>query len=102
MTLLSKSANLTRIVIASFLCFACLHPMMSLATTPTQAETATFTALKAKAEAGDVQAQLKLGEAYEDGNKVGKNSNFALKWYKKAAQQGCAFANYRSYGKRAR
>ncbi|MCS6268048.1 MAG: sel1 repeat family protein [Vampirovibrio sp.] len=26
---------------------------------------------------------------------MGKNSNFALKWYKKAAQQGCAFANYK-------
>jgi TPR repeat protein len=92
MTLLLKSANFTRVFIASFLCFACIQPMVSLAT-PTQAETATFTALKAKAEAGDRKAQVDVANAYHLGEKgMIKNEALALRWYERAAKQGCVSA----------
>ncbi len=93
MAFTSKSFTLARLLVLALLCWACIHPMVSLAT-PTQEETATFNALKAKAESGNAQAQLKLGEAYEFGNGVKKNANLAVIWYQKAALKPCAYAQY--------
>jgi len=44
--------------------------------------------LKIEAEAGDVQAQVKLAEAYQDGLGIPKNEELAGQWYQRAAQQG--------------
>jgi len=44
--------------------------------------------LKTKAEAGDAQAQVDLGRAYDDGNGVKQSDELAAKWYQKAAEQG--------------
>ena len=49
--------------------------------------------LKARAEQGDVSAQLRLGTAYVKGRGVQQNDAEALKWYRLAAEQGEARAH---------
>jgi len=44
---------------------------------------------------GDAQAQFKLGEAYELGQGIPKDTAEAARWYYRAANQGCADAQYR-------
>ena len=48
--------------------------------------------LKKKAQAGDAEAQFNLGVAYDDGYSVPENDVEAVKWYRKAAEQGHAIA----------
>jgi hypothetical protein len=48
--------------------------------------------LKAKAEEGNLDAQVSLGRAYELGNGVPKSDQQAVKWYRAAAEQGNANA----------
>jgi TPR repeat protein len=48
--------------------------------------------LQSKAEAGDATAQLALGRAYQNGNRVRQNDELAAKWYRNAADQGNAAA----------
>lgn len=53
---------------------------------------------KAKAEAGDIMAQVNVGDHYD-----GRNCPEALKWYRMAAKQGqfdarMRIANYYAYG----
>ncbi len=55
------------------------------ASIPSQQEIAD---LKAKAEAGDPNAQVKLGQWYEDGTGVPVNHVAAVTWYRKAAERG--------------
>lgn len=45
-----------------------------------------------KAQEGHVESQFKLGEIYEQGKGVTKNSKLAEFWYLKAAQQKHAMA----------
>ncbi len=47
------------------------------------------------AEQGDVYAQWRLGEVYENGDGVPKNYAEAFKWYSKVAKQGNADAQYK-------
>lgn len=51
-------------------------------------------ALRAKAEHGNAQAQVSLGDAHEDGKGVTRDSAAAVKWYRKAADQGIAKAQF--------
>lgn len=46
------------------------------------------------AEEGDIDAQLELGNLYEDGEQVERNYDEAFKWYEKAAKQGNAYAQF--------
>ncbi len=48
--------------------------------------------LQAQAQAGDPDAQLNLGRAYEDGNGLPQSDQQAVKWYRVAAEQGNAIA----------
>jgi hypothetical protein len=50
--------------------------------------------LQAKAEKGDAEAQFYLGVMYENGNGVLKDYTEAVKWYRKAADQGAAAAQH--------
>ena len=54
-----------------------------------------LSALKAKAEGGDAQAQADLGVMYANGRGVPKDYTEARKWYRKAADQGHAEAQYK-------
>ncbi len=45
-----------------------------------------------KAEQGDIEAQIKIGFKYENGEDIEQNIEEALKWYKKAADQGSSNA----------
>src|ERR1051326_8885733 len=49
---------------------------------------------KAKAEAGDAAAQLALGICYEQGIGVPRDEGQAIKWWRKAAAQGLARAQF--------
>jgi FOG: TPR repeat, SEL1 subfamily len=46
------------------------------------------------AEQGDVDAQMKLGSLYFEGEGVAKDQSEAVKWFRKAAEQGLAAAQY--------
>jgi TPR repeat protein len=48
--------------------------------------------LKTRAESGDIEAQLRLAEAYEDGNGVQQSDELAVAWYHRAAEHGNAAA----------
>jgi TPR repeat protein len=50
--------------------------------------------LMEQAAQGDVEAQVKLGHAYDYGEGVPKNPAEAMKWYRKAAFQGDDMAQY--------
>ena len=50
--------------------------------------------LRVKAEAGDAEAQYKLGLRYYHGHGVPEDYAQAVSWYRKAAQQGYALAQY--------
>jgi hypothetical protein len=64
------------------------HSSTATATT----ESAQFTVLKEKADAGDPQAQYQLGNAYADGRGVKADYVEALQWWRRAAQRGHAKA----------
>jgi TPR repeat protein len=51
-----------------------------------------FAALKARAEAGDIVAEVAVGNAYDSGQGVTANQNEAIAWYQKAAEHGNAEA----------
>lgn len=51
--------------------------------------------MKKAAEQGNADAQLKLGELYEKGEDVEKDWAEALKWYRKAGEQGSLVAKLR-------
>ena len=58
------------------------------------AERKQFEATKARAEKGDLQAQVDLGLLYAAGNGVAKDLGKAAKWHRKAADQGFARAQF--------
>ena len=43
---------------------------------------------------GYAEAQLNVASFYEEGKGVEKDEKEAIDWYKKAAKQGCATAQY--------
>lgn len=51
-------------------------------------------ALKARAEAGDVKAQVELGTAYASGQGVTADDGEAVKWFRKAAEKSDAAGEY--------
>lgn len=53
---------------------------------------ANISELKNKAEQGNAEAQYSLGVCYRCGDGVEKNLEEAIKWYRKAAEQGYAKA----------
>ena len=52
---------------------------------PVQARTPEIDALRARAEAGDAEAQLDLGGMYGNGNGVSQDDAEAVRWYRLAA-----------------
>ena len=48
--------------------------------------------LRAKAEAGDAEAQVAIGRAYRDGQGVEQSAALAAQWFRKSADQGNAAA----------
>ncbi len=57
-----------------------------------------FAKLKSAAVAGDTSAQCLVGVHYENGDWVGQNPVEASRWYRQAAEQGYAPAQYRLAG----
>jgi TPR repeat protein len=80
--------NIIHYLLVTFIfVMACLLPL------PAQAET--IEEKRAKAEKGDVNAQFFLGAAYSIGNGgLVENEKEAVKWYRKAAEQGHALSQY--------
>jgi TPR repeat protein len=50
-----------------------------------------ITALKNRAESGDVEAQVEIGTAYASGYGVSANEAEAVKWFRKAAHPSARF-----------
>ena len=65
-----------------------------LARPPAPANPQVLQTLRARAEGGDVNAQVELGQKYYAGNGVEKSGVEAAKWLRKAAEQGHAPAQY--------
>ena len=53
-----------------------------------------FEEIKKCAEAGDAHAQLQLGICYFNGDGVREDKTEAVIWFRKAAEQGLAKAQY--------
>jgi TPR repeat protein len=66
--------------------------VVSLPGQTTDAERKQFDAIKAKADKGDIEAQLNLASRYASGNGVAKDPVKAMKWVRKAAGLGSARA----------
>ena len=61
---------------------------------PMQAQTPAADALWVRAEAGDAEAQFNLGVRYGNGQGVRQDAAEAVRWYRLAADQGIAGAQY--------
>lgn len=57
-----------------------------------QYDAMSFQELMQKAEAGDVEAQFRLGSRYDTGDRVSRDGAQATKWYRRAAEAGHANA----------
>ena len=69
--------------------FAAVAVLVALAVgAPVQAQTPEIDALRARAEAGDAEAQFNLGTVYADGEGVPQDDAEAARWFRLAADQG--------------
>ena len=68
--------------------------VVQLAAQQTKADQKPIGEVKAKAEAGDAESQVELGRRYDDGEGVAKDQVEAAKWFRKAAEQNYAQAQY--------
>ena len=87
-----RHAVLTTVAVA-VLSLAGLGPPVQAQDTPSAQELAD---LRARAEAGDATAQLDLGLMYGTGRGVPQDFAEAVGWYRKAAEQGTALAQFAS------
>ena len=71
---------------------AVMAAILAWTTDVSAGESASVQALKSKAIAGDVDAQLSLARAYDFGNGVRSSKGEAARWYEAAANQGNASA----------
>jgi uncharacterized protein len=76
----------------SMVLIACAVAVGALRIANAQVPTATIEELTKKAQAGDPQAQFRLGSAYEAGRDVQRDAGEAEKWYLRAAEGGYAEA----------
>ncbi|KAK3817127.1 MAG: hypothetical protein JOS17DRAFT_820503 [Linnemannia elongata] len=60
----------------------------------TAAKDMTLMQTMVRANHGDIQAQVALGDRYKDGREVNQDSQAAMDWYSKAAEQGHPRAQY--------
>jgi TPR repeat protein len=67
--------------------------LVALTAVPVFAQT-DYEATKARAEAGDAEAQTSLGVMYQNGRGVAQNYQEAVRWYRLAAEQGHANAQF--------
>lgn len=65
-----------------------------LAAQPTSGGKDLFTEIHKKADKGDPEAELALGQLYATGTGVSRSFSKALKWHRKAAEHGLARAQY--------
>ena len=68
--------------------------VVQLGAQQTKADQKPIEEVKAKAEAGDAESEMELGRRYNKGEGVAKNEVEAVKWYRKAAEQNLARAQY--------
>ena len=68
--------------------------VVQLTAQQTKADQKPIEEVKAKAEAGDTDSEVELGLCYYKGEGVAKDQVEAVKWYRKAAEQNYAKAQY--------
>jgi TPR repeat protein len=67
---------------------------LALPLAPCFADSPSLAETRTKAEQGDAAAQFNLGLMYRNGEGVPKDYAEAANWYRKAAEQGVAAAQY--------
>ena len=78
-----------------FLLFLIVSAVFQLAAQQSEADRRVLADIRAKAEKGDAQSQYELGLAFHNGSLgVAKDETEAAKWYRKAAEQNFANAQY--------
>ena len=78
-----------------FLLFLIVSAVFQLAAQQSEADRRVLADIHAKAEKGDAQSQYELGLAFHNGSLgVAKDETEAAKWYRKAAEQNFANAQY--------
>ena len=85
------SRHVRATVAVTVLGFSVLGPPVQAQDNPSAQELAD---LRARAEAGDADAQLSLGLMYQWGRGVTPDGAEAVRWYRLAAEQGYAAAHY--------
>ena len=68
--------------------------VVQLAAQQTKADQKLIDEVKAKAEAGDTKSEVELGHRYDKGEGVAKDQVEAVRWFRKAAEQNNAVAQY--------
>ena len=76
--------------IVRFVAFALLLVSTAAAQASGQVGQKDISDLRKEAESGDAQSQSELGDRYYTGRGVAKDHAEAMKWYRKAAEQGDA------------
>ena len=74
------------------LCLLSIVIISSLLLSAAPEEPDSLAELREKAEQGDAKVQHRLGWTYQLGNGVPKDTDEALKWFQRAAEQGLAIA----------
>src|ERR1035441_4857321 len=78
-----------------FLLFLLVSAVFQLSAQQSEADRKLLADIRAKAEEGDAQSQYELGAASATGSLgVAKDETEAVKWYRKAAEQKLAAAQY--------
>ena len=82
---------MVKYLIRATLLLACCS---ALAAQPSDADRKSFKATKTRADKGDAEAQLQVGDLYFAGTGVSKDPAKGAKYHRKAAEQGLATAQY--------
>ena len=89
---MSRHAVLTAVAVSA-LTLACSSPPVQTQDDQTTAQSLGAD-LRTRAEAGDVGAQISLGDMYREGQGVPQDGAEAVAWYRLAAEQGDATAQF--------
>ena len=87
-----KDMKASRLIFALLL--ASSVAVVQLAAQQVKADQKPIEEVKAKAEAGDAESQVELGRRYLNGEGVAKREMEAVRWFRKAAEQNYAMAQY--------
>ena len=87
-------AGMVALLVGGVACAETPEPETPDAQTPEPAQDNSIEAFRTRANAGDADAQFSLGVKYDNGEGVPQDDIEAASWYRQAAEQGIAAAQY--------